>query len=501
MRVGSRFDRNTRTLRPKASGFFCCTALYAEAIAKSVVEESVGSGNARARAGTRCPFRTQARSGPPAWAVAAILAVAIGAVYGRALDAPFIFDDSWAITENESIRSLWPLIGTADHRGPLNAAPGLPAASRPLVNFSFALNYYFGGLSPTAYHAVNVTIHFLSALMLWAITRRTLQLSYFSGRFDGTAGWLGLAVAVLWALHPLQTEAVIYATQRTELMMAFFYLATLYCSLQYWTVLVPDPSKLVENQQPAGRNYFLCRSAWLALAVISCVCGMASKEVMVSAPLMVLLFERTFVAGSLAAALRRSWPLYIGLAMTWLLLVGLTMDAPHRDSAGFGLGVSAYAWWLTQTKVLLMYLKLAVWPWPLMIHYQLPYLTTFAQAWMYVIPVTLLAVATLVLLWRNRPIGYLLTLVFAILSPTSLIPIVAEMAAERRMYLALVTPCVLFVVGGYWLMSAILRWRGASAKRPLAFRRSSWQLVCRSRFSPSCFGWPVRRGLRPTTTR
>ena len=57
----------------------------------------------------------------------------------------------------------------------------------------------------------------------------------------------------------------------------------------------------------------------------------------------------------------------------------------------FRLGVSAYAWWLTQSKVLLMYLKLVVWPWPLLIHYQLPYLTTFAEAWMYVVPVALLA--------------------------------------------------------------------------------------------------------------
>ena len=73
----------------------------------------------------------------------------------------------------------------------------------------------------------------------------------------------------LWALHPLQTEAVIYATQRTELMMAFFYFATLYCSLRYWTVLVPDPSKLDENQQPADRDYVLRR---ICVAGIGCAC-------------------------------------------------------------------------------------------------------------------------------------------------------------------------------------------------------------------------------------
>ena len=105
---------------------------------------------------------------------------------------------------------------------------------------------------------------------------------------------------------------------------------------------------------------------------------MASKEVMVSAPLMVLLFERTFIAGSLKTALRRSWPLYVGLAATWILLLIVSLRAPYGTAAGFGAGVPVHEWWLTQSKVLLMYLKLALWPWPLLIHYELPYFTTFA---------------------------------------------------------------------------------------------------------------------------
>ena len=234
--------------------------------------------------------------------------------YGRALDAPFILDDESAIVKNPSIISLWPLVGTAEQPGPFRPPPNLPTVARPLVNLSFAVNYRFGGLNPAGYHAVNVLIHFLSALLLWAIVRRTLRLPYFSGRFTAAAGWLALAVALLWALHPLQTEAVIYATQRTELLMAFFYLATLYCSLRYW-----------ETEEHPRR-----RTTWLTLAVVACLCGMASKEVMVSAPLIVLLFERTFIAGSLAGTLRRSWPLYAGLASTWIVLLALNLARPRR---------------------------------------------------------------------------------------------------------------------------------------------------------------------------
>ncbi len=321
---------------------------------------------------------------------------------------------------------------------------------------------------------VNVVIHFLSALLVWAIVRRTLRLPRFGGRFNASAGWLALAAATLWALHPLVTETVVYVTQRTELMVAFFYLATLYCSLRYWTVLPLLPEEGHQSILPlplgegrgegalANHYYHRNRTTWLLLAVLGCLAGMASKEVMVSAPLMVLLFERTFVAGSLKTALRRSWPLYAGISVTWILLLVICLGAPHGDSAGFGLGVDAYAWWLTQAKVFWMYMKLAIWPSPLLIHYQLPYLTTLAEAWMYVVPLLIVGIIVLILLWRNRPIGFLGAWVFAILAPTFAVPIVLEMAAERRMYLPLVALVVPVVVGGYlvvqWLQK---RWTSA----------------------------------------
>jgi Flp pilus assembly protein TadD len=383
---------------------------------------------------------------PRAWLVAAILALAIGAVYGPALRVPLIFDDVDTLTRNNSITAVLPLFGSATHRGPLNPPPNIPTSARPLVNLSFALNYQFGQLNPAGYHAVNAVIHFFSAMLLWAIVRRTLCLPYFAERFDPVAGWLAFAVAMIWALHPLQTEAVIYATQRTELMFAFCYLATLYCSLRYW----------------ASNNFPLQRAAWLTLATISCLAGMASKEVMVSAPLIVLLFERTFIIGSLAGALRKSWPLYTALAATWILLLGLSAGSPHSGAAGFALGPPAYIWWFTQAKILWLYLKLVIWPSPLLIHYQLPYVAMPLEACLYVLPLVFLGAGILVLLWRNTPLGFLGTWMLAILAPTFVIPVVTEMAAERRMYLPLAALVVLIVVGGYQLAKSKSRQQSRS---------------------------------------
>ena len=382
-----------------------------------------------------------------------MLAVAIGVVYGPSLRAPFVFDDVDGIVNNDALHSLRPLVGPANARGPLNPPANLPSSGRPLVSLSLALNYQWGGLDPFGYHAVNLLIHFLAAMLVWAIVRKSLRLPYFDQRFDASAGRLALGVALLWALHPLQTEAVVYVTQRSELMMALCYLATLYCSLRYWTYLpLPVPRALGERRGEGALKFVKHesrRTFWLALAVLACLAGMASKEVMVSAPLMVLLFDRTFISGSLVNALRRSWPLYVGLASTWILLLALNIGAPRGNSAGFGVGPLLVTWWLTQTQVLLMYMKLVFWPWPLMIHYELPQLESFAQAWMYVAPVTLVGIGTLTLLWRNHPVGYLLAWPFVILAPTSVVPIITEMAAERRMYLPLAAIVVLVVVGAY----------------------------------------------------
>jgi tetratricopeptide (TPR) repeat protein len=396
------------------------------------------------------------RGGPPAWVAVVVLLVAISAVYGRSLDAPFIFDDVDGIENNESIFTLWPLVGPAEHRGPLNPPSDLPSAGRPLVNLSLAANYRWGRLRPFGYHVFNLAIHSLTALLLWAVVRRTLWLPYFAGRFDASSGWLALTAAILWALHPLQTEAVVYITQRSELLMALFYLTTLYASLRYWSLL---PLRSGEGRAVAKltSQHATQRAVWLMLAVFASLAGMASKEVMVSAPLMVLLFDRAFISGSLGVAFRRSWPLYVALACTWLLLLALNIGSPRGKSAGFGLGPPLISWWMTQSQVLLMYLKLVVWPWPLLIHYRLPYLETFSQASVYVFPVLALIVITLTLLWRNHPVGYLLTWLVVVLSPSSVVPILTEIAAERRMYLPLASLVVLFVVGGYVLVQKFFK--------------------------------------------
>ncbi len=191
------------------------------------------------------------------------------------------------------------------------------------------------------------------------------------------------------------------------------------------------------------------RGRWLTVATEVCFAGAMCKEVIVTAPVLVLLFERTFVTGSFRKAVRQSWPLYVGLFSSWLLLLWLNIDRPRADSAGFDLGIPAYVWWFTQAKLLWTYFRLIVWPWPLLIHYLTPYVADLRQAWPWLLMTAALIVATVVLLWRRHPAGFVGAWVLIILSPTLIIPIVTEVGAERRMYLPLAAIAALVVGLGY----------------------------------------------------
>lgn len=377
---------------------------------------------------------------------AALLVAAIGEAYFPALSAPFVFDDSAGVVNNVSIRQLWPL-WDAERPSPLRPAPDLPTSARPLVNLSLALNYAAGELDPRGYHLVNIVLHALAALVLWAVVAGALRLPAFAGRFEASASLLGYCVALLWALHPLQTESVAYVTQRTELMMGLCYLASACAALRYW---------MARSRR--------ARAAWLAAAGIVCLAGMFCKEMMASAPAVILLFERTFLRGTFRRALAASWPLYLVLGACWVPLGLAVLLGERTPSAGFGLEVAASTWWFTQCKVLWLYLKLCFWPWPLVIHYEFPYLTTWREAWPWVAATGTFAAIMFALAWRRNGIGFLGVWLLAALSPTLVVPLVTEVAAERRMYVPLAAAAVL-VVGGSYLAVA---WLARMTSRPRA---------------------------------
>ena len=361
----------------------------------------------------------------PPWSVrsrvlaGAAIVLAVLAVYHGSLRAPFVFDDEWAVTRNATIRDLRQL-GTVLAADTGN---GSGVRGRPLVNLSLAVNHALGGTDVWGYHAFNLAVHALCALLLFALLRRVMRGAALS------AEALAFAATLLWAVHPLQSETVICPVQRTESLMALFYLLTLYLA-----------ARGAESSRPVR---------WQVAAVAACLAGMASKEVMVTAPLMVLLYDRTFLAGSFAEAWRRRRGLYAALAGTWLLLGLLVATSGGRGgTVGFGLGVSPWDYALTQCRALVMYLRLAFWPHPLVVDYGMGLETSLAAVWPQALLVVALLAATAWALVRRPVVGFAGAWFFGILAPSSsVLPLASQTIAEHRMYLPLAAVLAVGVLG------------------------------------------------------
>jgi hypothetical protein len=187
-----------------------------------------------------------------------VLLVAAGILaYHNSFHGPFIFDDEPSIPDNPHLYSLWPPSSV------LSAPPYSTVAGRPTVCLTLAVNFALGGLNVWGYHAFNLAIHLACTLVLFGILRRTFAGEKLRDRFGAASVGLAAMIALLWELHPLQTECVDYIVQRTESLMGLLLLLTLYCTLRG-----------SESARPGK---------WYLAAIASCVLGMGSKEVMVSA--------------------------------------------------------------------------------------------------------------------------------------------------------------------------------------------------------------------------
>jgi len=221
--------------------------------------------------------------------------------------------------------------------------------------------------------------------------------------------------------------------------MGLFYLLTLYAFIRSDT----------------GRGHVLHQNAacngWLCLSVGACICGMASKEVMASAPLIVLLYDRTFVAGTFREAWQRHRGYYVWLAATWLLLGWLMVGSHQRAGiVGFGLGVTPWSYALTQCQAIVHYLRLSFWPHPLVVDYGGNVVTEIADVAPQGLLLLALLTGTVIALWRRPILGFAGMWFFAILAPSSsVVPLISQTVAEHRMYLPLAAVIALVVTGIY----------------------------------------------------
>lgn len=357
----------------------------------------------------------------PTWPAGALLAGATLLAYANSFGGPFVFDDVPSIVENASIQSFRASLFPPSEGG-------VTVSGRPILNVSLALNYAISGFDVWSYHALNLLIHVLAGLILFGLMRRTLVRPPLAAKFGETSSPLALVIAGLWLLHPLQTESVTYVVQRAESLMGLFFLLTLYAF-----------ARGAESPHPRR---------WLAVSFLACLLGVGTKEVTALAPVLVFLYDRTFVSGGFRAAWQRHRGWHLLLASTWLPLVWLVRSTGGNrgGTMGFDVASSLAGSWLTQFEAVTRYLWLTFWPHPLVFDYGTIPPASVGSALPWMGPVLVLVPATLWALWRRPVAGFLGAWFLGILAPTSLVPGALQMIVEHRMYLPLAA--VIAFVGG-----------------------------------------------------
>jgi hypothetical protein len=318
--------------------------------------------------------------------------------------------------------------------------------SRPLPYLTFAIDHAIWGKRAFGYHLTNLAIHVVASLALFFLARTTFVSPRLGNTFGPDADVLAALIAALWAAHPLHTQAVTYIYQRMESMTAMLCLVSLAAF--------------------AGAVARQWNTRWLTASVVASAAAMFSKETAVVLPLLIASYD-WLLCGEPSPPAGRRLRFYTALCATWLVL-GAQMVAQSRRYGPTGVFAgSPLAYFLTQPRVILHYLRLSFWPTGLCFDLDWPILDTWPQ----IVPslVYLLALGATVVygLVRRRAWAWPGVAFLLALAPSSSFLPLGAVAEEYRMYLALAAVAAAVVLGGHTL---IRRWSPPGVARVVLLR-------------------------------
>ncbi len=297
------------------------------------------------------------------------------------LENGFVYDDEANIVQNEAIRSLTPLWKFFHPSSSSTDAKMNAGIWRPLTRLVWALDYRIGGLDPRPYHATNLLLHLLNALLVFRLVGL-----FVARRRDGqddcgvsTAGHRGPALspgsgslvpfasALVFLLHPVQVEAVAWVNGLSNLLFAFFCLSAFILYIHYRRFRQGREGVPSENA-PGGRSLALSWPRYGASLGLYAL-GLLSKETAVVLPVLLLSYSWLFERGSNARRFRVPWLAlapYVGLTLGFLALRYAVLGNATLTGNWAG-GTIPLA--LTMLKAFAIYVRLTVFPHPLSLEY------------------------------------------------------------------------------------------------------------------------------------
>lgn len=278
----------------------------------------------------RSPFRVELSA-------LAVIFVLGALLYSNTMHAEFHLDDYREIVDNHLI-----------HQFPDLKSVWAASQTRFIPYLTLAVNYWIHGKSVEGYHAVNLIFHLLNVYLVWTLLRLLWNCRQFSlQNLTGPEAplWLLFGCSLIFMVHPLQTQAVIYVIQRSSLIVSFFYLASLTAYVRF---------RLTNSRMFYG------------ISLLTGISAMFCKQNAVTLPLAVCFVESVFFSNgqNLKTVLKRSLPFFILLLPLLFLYTARRWAEPgtyETHPPGFEV-LSRYDYFLTQINVIRTYWRLLVWP-------------------------------------------------------------------------------------------------------------------------------------------
>lgn len=387
------------------------------------------------------------------------------AVYSNTFKAPFVFDDGMYIENDPIIRSFHYFAAPGEARelpaGP-DFTPGVKQAfkTRPVGFLTFALNYRFGGLNAAGFHLFNLLIHLLNAILVYfllAITFRTRPDE--KGKTSGQA--IAFFTALLFTVHPVQTQAVTYITQRFASLAAFFYLSSILLYKSSCDALKKDKKAL-----------------FYASSLFSAVLAMLTKEISFTLPLMIALYDLFFLEGPTGKRAKRLAPFFASMAIIPIRLASGGLQE-SMETLALSAGVSWRDYLFTELRVIVMYIRLLLFPAGQNIDYDFPVSHSLFEgrvffSFLFLFGMALLAIY---LFYRSkkdenkfhfRVISFGIFWFFITLSVESGLVPIGDFVFEHRLYLPSAGFLLALATAGFPLLDRMKKYRLLAFGMPLS---------------------------------
>ena len=371
-----------------------------------------------------------------------LAALVVIVIYTNTLTGPFIFDDRPQIAENPYIR----LTGLSyDELKEVILKSRAPR--RPVANLTLALNYYIHGYNVVGYHVVNTLIHILCGFFLYLLLKSTLGLPGLLNRYPYNK-WIPLLSALLWMVHPIQTQSVSYIIQRMNSMAAMFYVLSLLLYVRF---------RIATHKRNKG--------LWLSGCIVAGLLSLGSKEIAATLPFFIVLYEWFFFQNLNIQWLKRR---ALVLAIPVIFLIALAMiyfGNNPLESIKSGYNARAFTLdqrLLTELRVVVLYISLLLWPHPqrLNLIHDMPLSVSLFQPTGTVVCLMIIAglLFAAVFFAKRYPLFSFCTLWFFgnLIMESSVVAL--ELVFEHRIYLPSMMAVFLAVVGIFYFIRS--QWLG-----------------------------------------